>query len=618
VSVRRQLLLALVPLVLALLATGAVSIVAVTRLAETTEDLLRQNYRSVLAAQRMKDAADRIEIAVVLRVAGWQAGAPSSVDEARREFRTELETQERTVYEPEERGPTARLRQEWPQFEAALDAVLQAPDRATARALYADRLVPALVAIREGADDLVVANQLGMARKNDRAHAAATNAGPLLLLVTALAGGLALVLSLGLLRRISQRIEFLIAAVERIDAGDFSTRVHLDGGDEIATLATRFDDLAAHLDDYRRSSTSELRQAQGAARATIDSVPDPVVVFGAKGYVLGVNRAAREILGLDDPERTRDPLASAPPEVTAVLAAARNFVLGEAAAPCRGLKDSLRVPTPNGTRDFVPRATPVFAADGRALGATVLLQDVTALRRLEDLRNELVATVAHELRTPLTSLRMAIELCAAARGLGARETQLLQAAQASCGRLQTTVDDLLNLARMQSGQLELRRRATPIGRLVAAAVSHAEAQAGERGVGLAVRAGDESLEVDVDPDRVQLAFSNLLGNAVRHSPPGGRVLLSIARRAGVVEVAVEDSGEGIPDEHRAHVFDKFYRVPGTSSEGAGLGLAIARGIVVAHGGEIGVAAGSGGGSRFWFTLPVASGAGDGPAAPATR
>lgn len=240
------------------------------------------------------------------------------------------------------------------------------------------------------------------------------------------------------------------------------------------------------------------------------------------------------------------------------------------------------------------------------MGAAVVLQDVTRLRRFDELKNDLVATVAHEFRTPLTSLRMAVHLCAeqVVGPITEKQADLLFAAREDCERLQGIVDDLLDLSRIQSGSMELEKREVSPGALIDAALAAHALAASARGVTLGAEVEPLAGRLEADPARVDLVLGNLLSNAIRHTPEGGRVDVLVSQRGASARFEVRDTGEGISPEHQKRVFERFFRVPGTSREGAGLGLAIAREIVIAHHGEIGVESAPGQGSRFWFTLPL--------------
>ncbi|MGZ3458705.1 MAG: ATP-binding protein, partial [Archangium sp.] len=408
-----------------------------------------------------------------------------------------------------------------------------------------------------------------------------------------------------LTHRALRPVSVLSQAVQRLGRGDLATRAVVEGRDEIAQLARDFNTMAEALQRYRQSSLGELLQAQSSSQAAIDSLPDPVVVFGMEGSVLNVNRAAEEVLRLSV-EGNGGALGQVAPEVRAVLERVRSHVLGGKGPYLpQGYEESVRVAAPEGDRWLLPRGSPVYGEAGGVVGATVLLQDVTRLRRFDELKNDLVATVAHEFRTPLTSLRMAIHLCTegVAGPITEKQADLLYAAREDCERLQGIVDDLLDLSRLRSGRLVLEVRPVSTEAVLEAAIAPHRVAADEKGVRLSSARAPELEQVAADPERLQLVLSNLVANAVRHTSHGGEVTVRARREGERVRFEVADTGEGIAPEHQQRVFEKFYRVPGAATGGAGLGLSIAQEIVQAHGGEMGLSSQPGLGSTFWFTLP---------------
>jgi signal transduction histidine kinase len=242
------------------------------------------------------------------------------------------------------------------------------------------------------------------------------------------------------------------------------------------------------------------------------------------------------------------------------------------------------------------------------VAAAVVLQEVTRLRRFDEMRDDLVSTVAHQFRTPLTSLRMAVHLCleGVAGPVTEKQADLLQAAREESERLQTMVDELLDLARLQAGRFELEREPVGADHLLREAHRAMRPAAEERGAVLELAPVLPPDAVEADAERVQLVFANLLENAIRHTPQGGRVRMGATSSEDSVRFEVSDEGPGVPPEQRARVFEKFVRLPGAPPGGAGIGLSIARDVVRAHGGEIGVEGEPGSGATFWFTLPRAA------------
>jgi signal transduction histidine kinase/HAMP domain-containing protein len=420
---------------------------------------------------------------------------------------------------------------------------------------------------------------------------------------------LGLAASLRFTHRTLRPIGVLRQAAARIGRGDFEARAVVAGQDELAALARDFDAMAERLAELQRSSVGELLQARRAAQAAIDGLPDPVLIFGADGRVAELNDAAEASLALRPGEGYEQAVERADPAVREAIGRIRAHVLsGKGPWLPRGFGEALRLPSLQGERWWLPRAVPLRGDDGAVIGATVVLQDVTAARRIEELRDDLVATVAHELKSPLTSLRMAVHLCVeeAAGPLTETQADLLHAARQDTERLQAIVDDILDLARIQSGRLELRQELLYGEELAEAAVEAHRAAALERGIRLAAEALPGGPAVRGDRERLEIVLGNFVANALRHTPDAGRVTVRCTGDGAGLRFEVEDTGEGIPPEYHARVFDRFFRVPGRSSKGSGLGLAIAREIVQAHGGAIGVRSEPGRGSCFWFTLPLAA------------
>jgi PAS domain S-box-containing protein len=574
-----------------------------------SQTILKDNYRSVLAAQRMKESIERMDSAALFLVAGQHEEGLQQTSEHQPLFEAELEVQARNITESGEREVTQRLRAVWADYQEKFDRLKEMPDPAAAKQFYFTELEPTFYAVKTAADEILAINQDAMVRKSEDVRRTAERMNTLMISAALGTLFLGLFLSTSLTRRLLRPLSVLSQATRRIGEGDFTARAHLQGEDELARLARDFNAMASRLDEYRRSSLGELLQAQQAAQAAIDSLPDPVVVFGIEGDVRNVNQAAEALLGLTIEMGIKDPLTKVDPSVRTVLERLRSHVLGgKGPYTPKGFEEAVRVPSSEGERYLLPRATPVYEPRGGIVGATVILQDVTRLRRFDELKDNLVATVAHEFRTPLTSLRMAIHLCLeqVVGPVTEKQADLLHAAREDCERLQAMVDDLLDLSRIETGRIEMHPRPISAAVLVKEAMEAHRAATEEHEVGLSAPLPLVDGEVLADPERIAIVLANLITNAVRHTPSGGKVEVRARPLDSLVRFEVADTGEGILQEYQRRIFDKFFRVPGASSGGAGLGLSIAKEIVQEHGGEIGVESQPGRGSTFWFTLPLAT------------
>ena len=603
----KKILLAEVPLALALAIVCVVSVAVISSLGSHSQTVLKDNYRSVLATQRMKEAIERMDSAALFIVAGERQKGIEQAEQNRTIFETELKVQEANITEAGEKEFTEKLRAAWTDYQAKFERLQKTTGAEEVKQQYFAEIERAFYQVKAAADDILAINQDAMVRKSDAVRRTAERMRTVTISVALAALALGLFLSILLTRRILQPLSTLSEATHKLGEGNFDTRAHVHGNDELAQLAQDFNVMAGRLAEYRKSSLGDLLQAHLSMQAAIDSLPDPVVIFSVSGELQNVNHAAETLLALSAETGIKEPLKRVHESIQVVLERVRSHVLsGKGAYVPRGFEDAVQLPTLLGNRYFLPRGAPVYETRGVVIGATVILQDVTRLRRFEELKNDLVATVAHEFRTPLTSLRMAVHLCTeqVAGPLTEKQSELLHAAREDCDRLQAMVDDLLDLSRIESGRVELFPLPTAVSQLVARAIEDHKAEAGERGLNLTAEALLPEARVLADHERIGHVFSNLIVNAMRHTPKGGSVTLGAQEVNGAVRFTIVDTGKGIPKEYQTRVFEKFFRVPDNEPRGTGLGLYIAREIVTGHGGDIGVESEPGTGSTFWFTLPV--------------
>jgi signal transduction histidine kinase len=256
---------------------------------------------------------------------------------------------------------------------------------------------------------------------------------------------------------------------------------------------------------------------------------------------------------------------------------------------------------------MLPRVIGMRDEAGHIFGAAVILQDVTRLRLLDEVKTNLVSTVSHELKTPLTSVRMGLHLLLEERigTLNAKQTELLLAAREDSERLLRMINDLLDLAKLESGKASLPRRTENPKELIENAEEDLRAFVESRGSRLVTQITPGLPKVSVDPQQIAHVFSNFVSNAVKHTKAGEEIVLAARNEDGKVRFSVIDRGSGIPGQFQSRLFDRFFRVPGSEITGAGLGLAIAKEIVLNQGGHIGVNSTPGEGSEFYFDLPPA-------------
>jgi signal transduction histidine kinase len=221
------------------------------------------------------------------------------------------------------------------------------------------------------------------------------------------------------------------------------------------------------------------------------------------------------------------------------------------------------------------------------------------LKSSEAARRQFISEISHDLRTPLTAMKgLLVNLIDDSER---DEQPSLEIAESETDRLIRLVNQLLDFSRWQGGELELNRSPVDLAAIASSAITLSEGRASHRNIALSTEIPPKMPPISADADRLQRVILNLLDNAIKYTPGGGQVTLAVTQREGEIEVSVEDTGRGMSDEERERAFEPYYRGEGG---GAGLGLTIARAIVEAHGGRMGIESSAGQGSRVWFTLPV--------------
>ncbi|MCA9834742.1 MAG: HAMP domain-containing protein [Thermomicrobiales bacterium] len=392
--------------------------------------------------------------------------------------------------------------------------------------------------------------------------------------------------------RLARPLEDLTRQAMRIAVGDFSARVPEVPIREINGVGRAFNRMADRLEDVME------RQEQTSLRleSVLEGLLDGVVLTDEQGLVLRMNPAAEQMLNSAEEEVVGKPFVQA----------ARDYEIARVLNKAFDGKENATGTVEHGIeRRAIQVHAGVVQGVHEKLGL-VVLHDVTEIRRLETVRREFVANVSHELRTPLTSIRAMVETLEA----GAVEEpevalDFLARIVGEIDRLNALLEDLLDFARLEAGRTPLRLEYQLIDEVLRHGAGRLQEQIERAGLTLEIDLEDELPEMAVDVGRIEQVLINLLHNAIKFTPGGGKVTLRAWREKNTVYVALKDTGVGIPDAEQARLFERFYKSDkARRSDGTGLGLAIAQNIVRLHGGRIWVESTPGEGAEFTFTLPM--------------
>ena len=614
-KLRTKLFLGYLVFTAAMIVLGAWSAWHLWEMGGVARRILANNYDSIVAAQEMRESLARQEAARLGLLLAEGGSARQDLTEERRRFDAALRSAANNITEPGEAETIATITRDRDAYYRQADGFLAALETPSPRSPARIRgrwpeLTGWAARLRDECGRLLQINQQAMVAKAEAATRVAyrwfrTTLGIAAALV--LAGFL---FALLLAHRIVRPLSLLRATAARIAGGDLDATAEIAVQDEVGQLAGDFNRMAERIRAVRRSDLGQLLIAQQTTEAAIDSLYDPVIVTDAQGAVTRLNPAAEEIFGPAAAHTGRpiEAIAGGNQLAVAVAEALRSQqpVAGE------GITSVLPLAVAGAERAFRLRTTPMHDGEGRLLGAVSLLEDVTHLREVDQLKSEFIATASHELRTPLTSVQMNILLLLEEAGtLSGAQRELLEACRRECARLERLTHDLLDLSRIEAGQQAPHRLPIALGEAISSAVDAARPRAARQGIALTIQSAPALPPALADRLQIERVVINLLNNALRATPPGGAVRVTLQPQERSLSVAIADTGHGIPAEYLAHIFDRFVQVPGGPSGGAGLGLSIAKRIVDAHGGRLTVHSEPGRGTTFTFTVPRApQGGGD--------
>lgn len=594
---RTRIILNLFPFVAILLGVGIYAMILFSQLANSVGKTVTDNYEGNTAANNMSDALERMDQALN-RARFEEVGALKLMfDTNARLFEENLASQFTNSAVAGQVSVLLQLRTNFNAFRFVSAEMLNpGATRSAQGALYDNQIVARKLAINLLLDrvrDAIKENIFATAKTIQRINRTITS---LLVLGLVIALLITFFASFKLGKSILRPIQTLTNAAREIGQGNLEQTVPVLSTDELGELAVTFNKMAAQLNTYRQSTTEQIIRLHRTMESALASFSDPVFIMDRYGRIELSNRAAEELsarLSLD---------GALPPKLAAavadVLQKDRDFLPDS-------FDEVLTLRVSGQERSFLPRLHIMREADGKPVGVAVVLHDVTRFRLLDDAKTNLVGTVSHELKTPLTSVRMVLHMLheKSLGPLNKSQTELVETARKDSERLLRMLDALLDIARLEAGASRLNRVVVSPAELVRGIVEEAGRSATEQGFQLKTELAADLPPILVDRQQIGHVFHNFIANAMKYSPRGGTITVaaSLLNDRGV-QFSVCDEGPGIAAEFQNRIFDRFFRVPGQAKNGVGLGLSIAREIVVAHGGRVGVHSVPGKGSEFFFVL----------------
>ena len=577
-------------------------------LGKASDAILKENYRSILAAENMVDALERQDSAILLFFMGDIHQGIAQFRENEAVFLEWLARAKDNITISGETELVKALESDYTAYRQRFSELTDFRDRyepLNGLSIYQETVYPLFIQVRKKCIDLRYLNEETMYKASIQAGTVSKQAIGSTVVVAVSALAVALVFCLVLANRIVRPLQHFMNASRRISSGDYTAKVPMETGDELGLLAGEFNRMADQIRQYHEMNIEQIISEKNKGDAILSSIEDGLLVFDTRLKVTGINPAARRMLGLTTVETALLKCADILPDPKVCDMIRKTLKTG--VHP--DLPDEQRIMVfseKDQSHHYLFSVRAIRGSSHDLTGIVLLLRDVTRMKEVEQLKTEFIMAASHELRTPLTGLGMSVDLLLehAAPSLSEKNRDLLQAAHEEVHRMKALVSDLLDMSGIEGGRIEMEFENVQVSTLFNHAQTVFKNQTDMKGVELSREIAVDLPGVRADANKITWVLTNLISNALRYVQRGGHIKLRAQRIDPHIHLSVQDDGPGIPPEYHTRVFQKFVQVKGRETGGTGLGLAICKEIVRAHGGAIWVESSQGLGSTFTFTLPI--------------
>jgi two-component system, NtrC family, sensor histidine kinase KinB len=476
-----------------------------------------------------------------------------------------------------------------------------------AQSFYFSTLQPIFQVLREKSFVLLEKNQEDLMLALNTIHSNTISASLAVLIAAIAAIILAIYASGRFTIALVQPIEKLTNLVQQTRGGQLEFNIETATEDEIGELTEEFKMMMTRLQTYEELNIDRIIAEKKKSESIVESISEAIIVTDSHNNIILLNQQSENLFNVEENKALNQPVDKFIPNkkilewIDAVITTKERLNADNHPLLIFEFDEKKRY--------FRPTVTPMLTESNELLGVVTILHDVTRFKELDRLKSDFMATVSHEFNTPLTSINMSVDILKQEilGPLNNMQKDLINSSTLDLIRLRKMVKDLLELSRLESGTTEIKKERINISDFIDSSLKSIWLPFVNKGVYLNVNIEQNLPEVIGNVDQLSTVITNLLNNALRYTNPDGDVIIDIDKHADDIQISVSDTGRGIPVENLETIFDKFVQIKGAddSTPGSvGLGLAISKEIIEAHGGRIWVESKIGKGSKFIFTIPI--------------
>lgn len=461
-------------------------------------------------------------------------------------------------------------------------------------------------AIRKDVAEVMQINMVAIEHKSSIADATAKNAIAMISAAGMLCFIIAFILMVNLPSNIADPIQSLTESIRQIANQNYKERVHFESSSEFGQLASSFNTMAEKLQEYSESKLDKIIRGKQRIESLIDNMHDPVIGIDEHKKVLFVNDEALKITGLKKENFVGKLIQDVAVRNDLVRSIIKEIIEGNH----NNAKDTMKIYA-DGKESYFEKeiiainVIPTGEKESQFIGQVIMLRNITPFKELDLAKTNFMGTVSHEFKTPIASIQMGLQLLENNQigELNEEQKNLVRSIKEDAGRLLKITGELLNIAQVESGVLQLNLQPSDVQEMIDYAVNANKSAAEQKNIKLIVDKDPNIKTIMVDSEKTAWVLNNLLSNAIRYSYENSEITITLSKENDKIKFAVKDDGQGIEPQYLDKIFDRYFRIPGSRNEGTGLGLSISKEFIEAQGGNISVQSEFGKGSDFSFTFP---------------
>lgn len=562
VKLKTKITLGSIFLFVLLVIVGAVNFYYLNRISAESRQIVKNNYETLSYSREMLDELNTAGDSVVFE-----------------RFEKTLQLQEKNITEKGEKELTESLRKNFNELK---------------RNGKKDSMA---ALIRKDIAGIMMVNLKAIDFKNQAAQASAEKAKTIITICLTVCLLVGFTFLYNFPSSVAGPVASVTEGIKAIEAKNYKHRINIERNDEFGEVANAFNNMAEKLDEYEHSNLAKILFEKQRAETVINSLKDASIGLDNKGKILFANQQALQLLNLKE----ADIVGQLKMDVEKRNDLFRFLVNEQNNTP-------FKIVVENKENYFTKELLDIQQKDEKA-GTVIVLRNITPFKELDTAKTNFMSTISHELKTPLASSDFSLKLLEDERvgNLNDEQKQLVQSLKDDNKRLLRILSELLDMSQVESGRLQLNISKVSPYTVVEKAEQFVQNAARDKSISIKKSVADNLPSINADEEKLIWVLNNFLTNAIKHSYENSEVQILVKQEEGRLVFAVKDNGKGIEEKYLPRVFERYFKVPGTSEKsGTGLGLAISKEFIEAHGGSVAVESLFGSGSTFSFSLPVAA------------